>query len=1076
MNTRAPVASFRRNGLVVLTACIATVLAMPVRAGITIPEVPLQSGTVVPPNILFILDDSGSMAWDFMPGAFSSAGVPDMTYRNDKLIAYTRNTLYYNPNTVYLPWRNADGTYKSDRPYTDVYTSDTLASGSASLQTADRHFLVPNAGITDMADARQYTRYTLKTDGTMSKWTLLESPLGAGNWDWRNETAVTSNTWGGITRDAAAERANYANWYSYHRTRSKVAKAGASYAFNDLGEGVRVGWDTIWQRSTWDIPVTQDQGLFRDNGGGFTYTNRTTWFNRLFDATANNGTPLRNALNRAGQYFMETGGDGPWGPASGTEQLSCRQNFAILTTDGYWNSDAGPAGGDGVAGTSHTSTTGAVYQYNPAAPFSDAATGTLADVAMNYWKEDLRTLPNNVPTSPANPAFWQHMVTFGISIGLQGTLNPATALVAAGPNNDLSDGGLSWPNPLDAEDDHRIDDLFHAAVNGHGTFVSATNPQQFTQGLKAALATIVERTASSSNVSANSTSLNSGTRLYQASYIGGRWLGELSAFPVTAAGVGATPAWRGSTGIPAAASRSVFTWNGSTGTAFPNTAQATALTMPVANYIRGVRTGEQQFGGTFRDRTHLLGDIVNSSPTYVKDTGTVYVGANDGMLHAFDAEDPGAGNELFTYVPGNLNLPNLKELANLDYPHHYFVDGPVVVSTRAQTTNKNYLVGALGRGGKGVFGLDVTTPSSFGTGDVEWDFDATDHDKMGNVLGRPVIAKLNNGDVGVIVANGPNSTGDKAVLYVLDITNGDVLAEIDTGIGSAAAPNGLMTPRGWDNDGNGTLDYVYVGDLRGNLWKFDLTASNENAWDDAGNRLIMFTATDDGGKAQPISGSPTLAIDPATYKTWVFFGTGRFLNQLDLTNADGTKNVDVQAWYGLLDSTTTIAKADLQVRAIVAAGSIAGRPVRSFTATDVLDPSKKGWYVQLKTPPSGTAEGERMIGDSAVIGTTLLSASIIPNSDACEFGGRGFINAINAFTGSSVAPAFFDIDGDGQYADDTLGGSSVGSIDLGIAMPTTPSVIENLLVAGGSLGTTGSVRVNNPANQGRISWREVVGD
>lgn len=1093
MNTRTNAPNRLHNkAMAFVVACLATLLALPVNAAIDIPNVPLQSGTVVPPNILFILDDSGSMAWDFMPGAFNSGGVPNTAPDNIKLQAYTRNTIYYNPHTTYLPWRNADGSFRSSTPYTAVYTSDTLASGgTGTLANNDRTFYVPKVGATDLADSRQYVRYILRSDGNGGQ--IRRNERDAANAE-INVTTVGSVTWdtplGPVTRTVAEERANYANWYSYHRTRTKVAKAGTSYAFTDLGENIRVGFATIHQRNEYDIPVTQDQGLFRDNGGGFSYTNRSTWFSRVFDATASSGTPLRAALGRAGAYFSETGGSGPWGPGSGTSQLSCRQNFAILTTDGYWNSDTGPGGGDSVAGPVHTSTSGATGGYTPGRPYltNGDAVGTLADVAMNYWKNDLRDLPNNVPTSSANPAFWQHMVTFGISIGLQGTLDPDNAVAQIGANNDLTDGGLNWPNPLTTENETRIDDLFHAAVNSRGTFVSATNPDEFTAGLKNALSTIVERTASSSNVSANSTSLNSGTRLFQASYVGGRWTGELAAFPVTATGVGATPAWRGSTGIPTTG-RNVVTWNGTGGAAFPTPAQTTALTANIAAYVAGTRTNEQQFGGTFRDRPHLLGDIVNSSPYFVKDTGTVYVGANDGMLHAFRASGDVAtdGQEVFAYVPGNISLPHLKTLANLDYPHQFFVDGPLVVSTRAQTPSNNYLIGSLGRGGKGVFALNVTNPLLFNNSSVMWDHNAANHDLMGNVMGRPIIARLNNGNTGVIVANGPNSTGDKAVLYVLNITNGAVLAEIDTGIGSAALPNGLMTPRGWDSDGNGTLDFVYAGDLQGNLWRFNLSSTNDNNWDDASSRLTLLTARDAANKPQPITGSPTLAIDPQSYKTWVFFGTGRFLNQSDLSNTDGTKNTFVQTWYGLIDGGATITgrtsggPGQLQTRSMVAVGSIDGKPVRAFEAAGVLDTAtKKGWYVDLVTPPSATREGERMIGDSAIIGTTLLAASIIPNADACEFGGRGYINAINAFTGTSVAPPFFDIDGDGQFGDDTVtsGGVAipVGSVDLGIAMPTTPTVIENLLVAGGSLGTTGSVGVNNPANQGRISWREIVGD
>ena len=142
-----------------------------------------------------------------------------------------------------------------------------------------------------------------------------------------------------------------------------------------------------------------------------------------------------------------------------------------------------------------------------------------------------------------------------------------------------------------------------------------------------------------------------------------------------------------------------------------------------------------------------------------------------------------------------------------------------------------------------------------------------------------------------------------------------------------------------------------------------------------------------------------------------------------------------------------------------------------------------GWYVDLVPPAPGTPEGERIVTDNAVVGRILLAASIIPSSDPCDVGGQGFINAIDAFTGAALSNPFFDLNGDGSFdAGDTISdgqgdGSnrvSVGSINLGVRMPSQPALIQNLLVVGGSSGGTGSVGINDPAERGRISWREIV--
>jgi type IV pilus assembly protein PilY1 len=884
-------------------------------------------------------------------------------------------------------------------------------------------------------------------------------------------------------RTQAAELKNIANWYTYHRTRSKVAKAGAGEAFSNMGSNVRVGFDTIWNRNEFAIPVGTSNGVF-------TGTNRDTWYSRLYGAIADDGTPLHGALRRAGESFKDDSATGPWGPETGSDQLSCRQNFAILTTDGYWNNNWGYGSAnkvgdaDGTAGPTNTDPKGATWTYSVANPYKDNFTtspktqpDTLADVAMQYWKNDLlTTLVNNVPTSTADPAFWQHMVTFGVSIGLQGRLNPKTDLPS------LTNGTKHWGDPTDTEDLDRIDDLWHASVNGHGSFVAASNPTEFTQGLLDALATVAARLGSASNVTANSTSFVSDTRVYQASYVSGKWTGELAAYNATSAGVSSTPAWKTASQITPN-SRKVFTWNGSAGATFPTSAQVSALDQssralsPVtgadnAAYIKGVATGEKRNGGVLRDRDVLLGDIVNSSPMYVKDNDTIFLGANDGMLHAINAA---TGAERFAYVPGGIAMSELATLSDPQYTHKYFVDGPVVVSTRVQTPSKNYLVAALGRGGKGVFGLDVTNPGSFGAGDVKWESGNTlsvaQQQNMGYVLGEPLIVTLNDASKtkAVIVGNGINSASGHASLFVLNIATGAVIQELDTNVGG---DNGLSAPRGWDDNGDGTVDYVYAGDLKGNLWKFDFSGATASIA--VGGTPLFTTAS-----GQPITAGLALARDPVTGKRWVFIGTGSFLSNGDVS--DDT----VQSMYGVIDdglATSSLTRSDLLERDIVVSTNASGKAVRGFEANATLPGDKKGWYIDLDTPTAG----ERITSRPQVKGSVLLTASIIPPTDnSCEAGGSGYINALDAFSGTSLKAPFFDLNGDGVFNDDdklTDPNDSdnkvpVGSIDLGVGMPTLPTMIDKLLVVGGSTGGMASTLGNpqgGPAQ--RVSWRELVGD
>ncbi|MCL6714000.1 PilC/PilY family type IV pilus protein [Pseudoxanthomonas sp. z9] len=929
-------------------------------------------------------------------------------------------------------------------------------------------------------------------------------------WGWRNCVYLTPLNGAGARRTEDNEKINFATWYSYYRTRTKAAKGGAATAFNDLGNDVRVGFRTIHGRNGSDttdnsptqtvpIPVYFNQGLFDNpNGIGGTNNNRARWYNRLFSATANSGTPLRTALNAAGLYFSNADSAGPYGPEAGSDQLACRQNFTILTTDGYWNDSFNSVGNqDGADGEEIQGPGGRSYTYEHGRPYTDSASNTLADVAMKYWKTDLRGgdggLDNIVPSTNANPAFWQHMVTFGISIGLKGTLDPNTSLPG------ITAGTVSWPTPS-SNNLRTIDDLYHASVNGHGRFLAASNPSEFATGLRAALATVTERTGSFSNVAANSSSLETDTLLFKASYVSGVWTGELSAYARQDGGEFAAEAtWNASQGIPAS-NRRVFSSNGTEGLVFPSEATSTQLAaltrtgtnnFPVsgadnAAYLAGTRNLEMNHtGGTLRIRNHLLGDIVTSSPAYVKDTNTLYVGANDGMLHAIDASN---GAELFGFIPNGINWTNLGSLSRPDYGHRYFVDGPIVVSNRQQTPDANILVGALGKGGKGLFALDVSNPESFDSDHFKWevtgDDDAatTTDNNVGLVQGKPFIAKLNNDVTAVIVGNGINSTNGRAVLQIYNLDTGELIRELDTGVGSAvtdhADSNGLSAPVGWNRDGNDTYDYVYAGDMLGNVWKFDLTSDSPSSWGVANSGSPLFTATN-GTVRQPITGGMTVAMHPTTYKTWVFFGTGRFLTSGDVSSEA------VQAIYGVIDSGTTVAKSALTARAIELVEQD-GQRFRAFEQHGNLPNTSSGWYVNLTEPAPTGAIGERIVTSPQMDGSVLEFSSIIPTADACQPDGRGYVNALDAFTGTSTRTPYFDADGDGQFSDDTLGGGggdgepparSIGSVDLGVGMVTQATMFSGTpgkVCAAGSSGSMGCVDKDEFRNVGRVSWREVI--
>lgn len=629
------------------------------------------------------------------------------------------------------------------------------------------------------------------------------------------------------------------------------------------------------------------------------------------------------------------------------------------------------------------------------------------------------------------------------------------------------------------------------------------NPTKLEEALNRSFRSIVEKAASSGNLSVNSTSITQNAAVFQSTYEtkhpnGEVWTGDLEAFKVTEAGVSVT-LWKASEKLPA--NRAIFTSNGVIGVPFtwPDEPTSSTLTADqkaalgsqnVLNYLRGDQSKEISKGGTLRNRVSLIGDIVHSSPYYVKDSDTLYVGANDGMLHAFDASN---GTELFAFIPSAL-FGKLATLSSPDYTHTFFVDGEIAVSTKAQTPAKNILVGAPGRGAKGLFALNVTNPKTFSASDVLWEYTETDDSALsdslksgdlGFILGQPVIAKLNNGSTAVIVGNGYNSINGDAVLFIFNLETGELIRKLSAG---KAGNNGLATPTVFDKDGDGVADYVYAGDLKGNVWKYDLNDKTDpEKWDFAYKTpnapAPLFTAKDSSNKAQPITAPLQVKVNMASSgahagKTFVFFGTGSYM-----ANGDPT-NHDIQTWYGLVDDGVIADRSELVQRSfVINKGTILNgetpvitRSVAKADADDMLN--KKGWYLDLRDP---VARGERIVSRSIFINAlkpVLEVASIIPvDGDPCDAKGDGFINFVNPFTGAQLDFVFIDVNGDGKFDEnDMIDGEYPSSINPEVGMPGEPVLIGKTNLVGGTSGKITMLNKNfgGKSITGRMSWREII--
>ena len=321
-----------------------------------------------------------------------------------------------------------------------------------------------------------------------------------------------------------------------------------------------------------------------------------------------------------------------------------------------------------------------------------------------------------------------------------------------------------------------------------------------------------------------------------------------------------------------------------------------------------------------------------------------------------------------------------------------------------------------------------------------------------------------------MVANGPNSPTGTASLFIIDLDTGATIHEFDT----STTNNGLSAPRAVDVNADGKVDFFFAGDLQGNLWRFDVSNPDESS----GRLTRSSPPRMPAALAQPISSAPGVARDPANGEIWVFFGTGRYMTSADQSSTS------TYSYYGINVGKTGAEnsgtkRADLDQRKIYVVDKSTGR--RAFEPAETgVDTGKKGWVIDLNDPPD---TGERVISAPLIYDNILIFSSIVPplasTVNSCDAGGSGYVNALDAFSGTSLTKPFFN-DLDVLTIKDKDGNElPIGSLPINAGMPTAPIIIGNQLVVGDSSGgTPTSMDVNAPGGSAtrRVSWRELLND
>ncbi|WP_370280313.1 pilus assembly protein [Pontibacterium sp.] len=1132
-------------------------LIVPATASAELSQTPLYLTTSVKPNIFFLVDDSGSMDWEILrsTGAdaistydgYQSTGYLDITPtredRDEMLESCAGyNVLYYDPSKTYTPWEGVDenGNAYADQSITAALMDPYDADGYTKDLTDDEGF----------GDPPGYMTWTDDGDGVFE---IDECPdPGRSGYDYANQFVATVGGYGVNTVMTDAQKTNFANWYTYYRKREYVIKAALLSIVNSSSQ--RLGLATLHRNNSVGYPVDDVT----------TGTNRVDLMTQISSIVSDHGTPLRSKLAQVGEYFKGTTSTSLFGSTQTTPILdassggACQQNFAVVMSDGYWNGSDPSVGNADSGSTSDGDQLDSEYDGGVYRDQHDGVSNTLADVAMHYYETDLSSLDNKVPGTPDDSNTQQHLVTYTVAFGVNGTLS-------ANPDADAT--SFDWPT-ADSNTSTTIDDMRHAAWNGRGEFLSANDPQTLINAFSAAIASIESRTSSAATVATNSTRLDANSKIYQARFNSGEWSGQFRAYALNSVtGDVSTLQWDAADLIPSTSSRNIYTSHSNSGFAFNttswddglfSTAQMSALNAlngttdnrgrDRVDYLRGDTTYE---GTDFRTRAGRLGDIVHSDPVFASDESfeyygvaptvsvggvatdsyyvyltdstvatnkaarepMLYVGANDGMLHAMRAEgtigttdapcDPDItaceGEEVFAYIPKAL-YSKLSNLTDTAYDHTYYVDGSIRVADAYMDYNDDgvsdttrwgtVLVGMLAAGGKGVYALDISDPFNFDTKDVLWDLDDSDLPELGYTFGNSSVVQLPDGTWAAIFGNGYESANYKAGLYIVNMEDPTDVEFIDTGAdGSVSSPNGLSSPIPVDTDNDKIADTVYAGDLYGNLWKFDLSSSNRNSWGVAFKQgstpkpLYQACTTDDCSSPQAITSRPEV-VDSSEGGVIVLFGTGSYITTDDPTSTQ------MQTFYGIRDNGSTVTnRSDLQAQDILAEFYVSASDTDYRVTTDyaVDYTAKDGWYLDFD---SSDYPGERVVSNPIVRGGRVIFPTLAPKTEPCDFGGTGWLMELDAENGSRLTVSPFDVNNDTAInaSDFVSVVISDGAESVEITVPVsgrkstvgivkTPAVIstgtQELKYFSGSSGAVETVRESSGDKLGRQSWLQL---
>lgn len=1040
---------------------------------------PLLSSAAVTPNVMLLVDDSGSMNSVIWASSFDPTAARPAVYTCTGTFAglcVTGSLLVANDTNIQL----------SELPSNGCSEGYAFASGS--------NFLLSTRVCLRLADpvGKEQTRYStaylayLLTLGSGSSRNFTNNAVVNGVLipsDYRINVARTVST--ALVAANRNLRIGLATFYA--ATNSVAAKGG--YIAKE---------------------VVDLQATTGPNGAVVTSaTKAESNFSDLNTAIAGLGavanTPLAETYYEVTRYFR---GITPyWGSGSTSYtspiQYRCQKNYGVVITDGLPTYDrtfppTNPLGGRSVGvDPAQNSTTPSLPNWDNKANDGNNPTGGdaegdslyLDDIAKFAYDIDMRT--GTAGTNDLEKKGWdvsdftkQNMQTYTV--------------------------GFTSSNQM----------LADAATYGMGKYYQANDAASLTTALTAALNSINSQAGSGGAGSTNSSTLMSSTFYYQTLYDPTDWRGIIRAFALDSNGsVSSNTTWTTdttmaatATNVSAATYESYNTTSGAPITLalnsfstdqqktlaanLPTTATATSL----LNWVKGTNsTG-------LRTRAVLLGDVINSTLAYASPsvqtatdlvgdnsyssyltvkakggtsvaamTASLVVNANDGLTNVINAS---TGKRIYAYLPSS-TLPSLYMVADPTYingtSHKFLDDGQINISDAQWGTSwKTVAVGGTGSGGRSYYALQLYDGGAGNSIKALWEISApatniqsNDFNDLGYAYSKPEVAKLSNGTWVALIGNGYGSNSGVAALYVVNLSTGNLIKKIV--IDATETTNGLGSVKLVVNSSN-VAQAAYAGDLKGKMWKFDLSGADAANWKVAFSGKPLFTAS--GGAAQPITAQPLLVANP-TSGYMVYFGTGKFNEITDKTTTA------LQAFYGIWDSATSTGSyttTNLQPQSIT--GSFSGSSGQYMTTSEntVDYTTKKGWYLPLSY--GTTMVGERVIYQATYkLGRIIFTTAGVDVTDPCASQGFGRAVEVDALSGAMLTYAVLDTNGDGVVDDKDTRSSG---IIFSKGIPQLNAIVDNTdgqqkkIFNDSSANITQLAELGDPSSGGgRIMWRQI---